>query len=126
MKKDLFWFYWKAYGTKQIMNNEFMIWFVKGYVAHKKGEKVNQARAAASTSQEKTHRKEIKLIKSGPTNLFGKANGGEGFCEFDYKFYRLEQTNAAIGFDRETTICPYGVSPIELARMTKIHGSRFA
>jgi len=49
-KKDLLQLYWKVYGTKQIMNNEFMICFVKGYIAHKKGEKVNQARAIASTS----------------------------------------------------------------------------
>jgi hypothetical protein len=49
-KKDLLQLYWKVYGTKQIMNNEFMICFVKGYIAHKKGEKVNRARAIASTS----------------------------------------------------------------------------
>jgi hypothetical protein len=55
--------------------------------------------------------------------LFGKANGGEGFGKFDCKFYRLKKPNVIIGFDKETTICPYGVSPTELARMIEIHGS---
>jgi hypothetical protein len=31
--------YW--YGTDDITNNEFQLWFVKGYVAGKKGEKLN-------------------------------------------------------------------------------------
>ncbi len=92
-----------------------MIWFVKGYIAHKKGEKVNQARATLSTSQRKTHRREVKLIKNGYANLFGKVSGGEGFGKFECKLYRSKQPNATIGFHKETTICPYGVSPIELA-----------
>jgi hypothetical protein len=33
MKKVLLQFYWKVYGTEQVMNNEFMLWFVKGYIA---------------------------------------------------------------------------------------------
>jgi hypothetical protein len=50
--------------------------------------------------------------------LSGKASGGEGFSKFDYKFYRSEKPNVVIGFEKETTICPYGVSPTKLARMT--------
>ncbi len=30
MRKDLLRLYWKVYGTNQVTNNEFMIWFVKG------------------------------------------------------------------------------------------------
>jgi len=41
MRKDLLKLYWKVYGTNQVTNNEFMIWFVKGYITQKKGEKVN-------------------------------------------------------------------------------------
>ncbi len=55
--------------------------------------------------------------------MFGKVSGGEGFGKFECKLYRSKQPNATIGFHKETTICPYGVSPIELAKMTEIHGS---
>jgi hypothetical protein len=55
-KKGLLRFYWEVHGTKQVTNNEFMIWFVKGDIAQKKGEKVNWARAIASTTQEETYR----------------------------------------------------------------------
>jgi hypothetical protein len=48
-------------------------------------------------------------------------NGGEGCDKFDHKFYKYEQPNANVGYNREATICPYGVSPIELARVTKVH-----
>jgi len=48
-KKDLLRPYWKVYGAEQIMNNEFMIWFLKGYITQKKGEKVNWAKVVAST-----------------------------------------------------------------------------
>ncbi len=47
-------------------------------------------------------------------------NGGEGSDKFDHKYYRYEQPNVDVDFDIETTICPYGVSPIELARVTKV------
>jgi hypothetical protein len=33
MKKDLFRLYWKVYGTNQVTNNKFMIWFVEAYIA---------------------------------------------------------------------------------------------
>jgi hypothetical protein len=103
------------------MNNEFMIWFLKGYITQKKGEKVNWAKVVASTNWEKARRKEIKLIKSGSTYLFRKACGGEGSVEFDCKFYRFEQPSAIVGFDKEATIYPYGVSPTKFLRMTKVH-----
>jgi hypothetical protein len=35
-KKNLLRFYWKVYGIDQVRNNEFMIWFVKGYNCIKK------------------------------------------------------------------------------------------
>jgi hypothetical protein len=41
MRKDLLRLYWKVYGTNQVTNNKFMIWFMKGYIVQKKGEKVN-------------------------------------------------------------------------------------
>ncbi len=102
------------------MNNKFMIWFVKGYIAKEKGEKVNWAKATTSTAREKAPREEAKLIKSGSIDFSGKG-GGEGSNKFDWKFYKFEQPNAADSFDREASICPYGVSPIELARVTEVH-----
>jgi hypothetical protein len=40
-KKDLVRLYWQVYGTNQVTNDELMIWFVKGYIAHEKGHKIN-------------------------------------------------------------------------------------
>jgi hypothetical protein len=57
------------------MNNEFMIWFVKGYIAKEKGEKVNWAKATPSTAQEKARREEAKLMKSGSIDFVGKVEG---------------------------------------------------
>jgi hypothetical protein len=42
--------YWQCYGTNDITNNEIQLWFVKGYVARKKGEKLNWCVAAARIS----------------------------------------------------------------------------
>jgi len=47
-----------VYGIDQVTNNEFMIWFVKGYIAQEKGEKVNRAKATTSTSREDAGREE--------------------------------------------------------------------
>ncbi len=88
-KKDLLRLYWKVYGIDQMTNNKFMIWFLKGYITQKKGEKVNWARVATSTTQEKAHREEAKLIKNGSIDFFGKG-GKEGSNKFDHKFYKSE------------------------------------
>jgi hypothetical protein len=47
--------------------------------------------------------------------------GGEGFGKYDYKFYKSKQPNVVDSFDRETLICPYGVSPTKLARVIEVH-----
>ncbi len=54
LKKDLFQLYWQLYGTNQVTNNEFMIWFVKSYITQEKGEKVNWDRAATLIVQKKS------------------------------------------------------------------------
>jgi hypothetical protein len=59
-------------------------------------------------------------MKSRSIDFSGKG-GGEGSNKFDRKFYKSEQLNVADSFDREASICPYGVSPIELARVTEVH-----
>ncbi len=87
MKKDLFRLYWKVFGTNQVTNNKFMIWFMKGYIVQKKGEKVNWARATASTTQEKARKEEAILMKNGSANFSGKV-GREGSKNFNHKFYK--------------------------------------
>ncbi len=57
-RKDLFRLYYK------VTNNEFMIWFVKGYIAKEKGEKINWVKATPSTTREKAHKEEAKQMKS--------------------------------------------------------------
>jgi hypothetical protein len=52
---------------------------------------------------------------------FSRKGRGEGSNKFDRKFYKSEQPNTTNSFDRETPICPYGVSPTKLARVTKVH-----
>jgi len=63
-----------------------MIWFVKGYIAKEKGEKVNWAKATTSTAPEKARREEATLMKSRSIYFSGKG-GGEGSNKFDRKFY---------------------------------------
>jgi hypothetical protein len=63
-KKHLVSLYWQVYGTNQVTNNEYMNWFVKGYIAQKKGKNVNWAKAAIFTAHEKAQRKEVRMMKS--------------------------------------------------------------
>ncbi len=86
----------------------------------KKGEKVNWARVVALITQEKARKEETKLMNNGYVD-FSRKGGGEGSKNFDKKFYKFEQPNATNSFDKKTSICPYGVSPTKLARVTKVH-----
>jgi hypothetical protein len=56
-KKDFLGFYWKMYGTNQVTNNKFMIWFVKACIPQEKGKKVSWARAAALMVEKKPIKK---------------------------------------------------------------------
>ncbi len=78
------------------------------------------ARATTSIAQEKTHKKEAKLMKNGYANFFGKG-GREGSKNFDHKFYKSKQPNATKSFDKTASICLYDVLPIKLAKVTKVH-----
>jgi hypothetical protein len=48
---------WQMFGTPHVTNNEFNVWFVRGYVVHEKGENINWARAVASTARGKPEEK---------------------------------------------------------------------
>jgi hypothetical protein len=56
---ELFCLYSWCYGTTNITNNEFYLWFVKGYIVQEKGIDINWAKAATSTIIEKLRREEI-------------------------------------------------------------------
>jgi len=43
--------------TPHVTNNEFNVWFVRGYIVHEKGENINWARAVASTTRGKPEEK---------------------------------------------------------------------
>jgi hypothetical protein len=60
-----------------VINNEFYLWFVKGYIAQEKNEAMNWAKAIVFTAREKAQRKEVKVTKSvGSINLI-KLNARE-------------------------------------------------
>lgn len=53
-----------------MINNEFYLWFVKGYIVQEKNEAMNWAKAIVFTTREKVQRKEVKVTKSvGSINL---------------------------------------------------------
>jgi hypothetical protein len=61
-KKKLVKFYWQVYGTTILTNNEFYLWFVKGYIVEHKSEDVNWAKNNHFYSKRK-----------------GSMKGGEGY-----------------------------------------------
>jgi hypothetical protein len=66
--KELIDLYKKIYGTRDVTNNEFMEWHVKGYIAELSGEQVNWAEAAAATARWKLdhiHRVLLKMDAEG-------------------------------------------------------------
>ncbi len=52
-KRELLKFYQQVYGTTIVTNNEFYLWFVKGYIEEQKGEAMNQAKVVVFTTREK-------------------------------------------------------------------------
>ncbi len=51
--------YSKCYGHSNVNNNEFYLWFVKGYIVPEKGLDIDWAKAAASTTRGKFRKEEI-------------------------------------------------------------------
>ncbi len=52
-KKQLVKLYYQVYGTIVVTNNEFCLWFIKGYIAKQKGEVMNQAKKNVFIAREK-------------------------------------------------------------------------
>jgi hypothetical protein len=51
--KEIKTLYWKINGFAHIINNELMLWFIKGWIAKQKGHLVNWAIVVATTTKEK-------------------------------------------------------------------------
>jgi hypothetical protein len=98
--------YWQCYGTNDITNNEIQLWFVKGYVAGKKGEKLNWCAAAAG-------RMLSAKAKSGEINMneFSSfaGDGNPAVIERgDLKSHIIDRPITADG------VCPFWVSTTDL------------
>ncbi len=65
------------YGTTIVTNNEFYLWFVKGYIVEQKGEDVNWAKTTISIAREKAQLEEVKVMKSGGSMDMIEFNGGD-------------------------------------------------
>jgi hypothetical protein len=80
-----------------------MHWFVKGYIAHKKGENVNWAKVAGITIREKARREEVKMMKNGSLEFYGKG-ASDAYGRFEHKFCGSIVTETTYQFDKEPTI----------------------
>lgn len=56
---ELLCLYSQCYSTTNVTNNEFYLWFVKGYIVQEKGIDVNWAKTTPSTTITKLRREEI-------------------------------------------------------------------
>jgi hypothetical protein len=52
-KKELLALYKKVYGSSIVTNNEFMKWFVKGFITEAKGISINWATTSITTTKKK-------------------------------------------------------------------------
>jgi hypothetical protein len=62
MKKKLVALYVQIYGTPNVMNNKFMFWVVKGYIAKVKGFEIKRYRVVACIARNKVLRESIERI----------------------------------------------------------------
>jgi hypothetical protein len=111
--------YWQCYGIDDITNNEFQLWFMKGYVATKKGEKLNWCAAAVRISRLKVGRLLSARTKSGDINMseFSSfvGDGNPALLERgDSKSHIIDRPLPAEG------VCPFVVSTSDLERIDKV------
>jgi hypothetical protein len=59
------------------MNNDFMLWLVKGYIVEMKGHDVNSAKATTSTTKEKAQRFNVGRLKNESMELLDLSTWGE-------------------------------------------------
>ncbi len=78
-------------------------------------------KAVASTTQEKAQREEVKIMKSGSRELFGK-NGGKGSTKLECKF--LNSSFFALNVDashNQIVVCPYVISNKTMTKISEVH-----
>jgi hypothetical protein len=68
----------------------------------RKGKSVDWAKVTAITIREKARREEIKMMKSGPLEFYGKG-AGDASSRFEHKFCGSIVTKTTYRFDKEPT-----------------------
>jgi len=95
-RRELISLYAKIYGSKDVTNNEFMLWVVKGFILECKGEDVDWATVAASTAKEKADRcqRELDKMKSpeSPNSSAVDSQGGLGLPGDIEAFYSFAKS----------------------------------
>jgi hypothetical protein len=66
-----------VYGTTNVTNNEFYLWFVNGYIAQEKNEIVNWTKATISRARKKARREEVRVMTSVRSVNLTMLGGGE-------------------------------------------------
>jgi hypothetical protein len=79
-----------------------MHWFVKRYIAKEKGKSVDWAKVVAITIREKVRWEDIKIMKSGPLEFYGKG-ASDASGRFEHKFCGSIVTKTTYRFDKEPT-----------------------
>jgi hypothetical protein len=99
-----------------------MLWFVKEYIAQLKGNLMNWAITAISTTKEKAHRQLMNGLKSGSINLSNFSCGesvgrfeSDGLCVIHTM--KVEKWSV-VGEDAK---CPFGVSTSEILLVGDMH-----
>jgi len=64
MREEMLALYMKVYGSFMATNNEFMKWFMKGYIAKKTWFVINWVAVAANIAREKTRWEELEKFKT--------------------------------------------------------------
>jgi hypothetical protein len=111
--------YWQCYGTNDITNNEIQLWFVKGYVAGKKGEKLNWCAATARILRLKVGCMLLAKVKSGEINMSEFLSfAGDGnpavFERGDSKSHIIDRPITADG------VCLFRVSTTDLEAIDNV------
>jgi hypothetical protein len=76
--------HWQIYGSTTPTNNDFVLWFMKGYIAQKKGIKINWEKTTTSITRERAQRRNVGRFKSGSIAL-SYVNGGKATTQLDNK-----------------------------------------
>ncbi len=113
--------YWQVYGTTNVSNNNFYLWFVKGYIAQMKGKSMNWAKVVVSTTKKKVKRKGVKIMKSGGGKSLDLC-GGEASTRVDHNvlFKSLLATKSE-KVEPAQAVCSFGILMIDIMHVVEMH-----